>query len=250
MSLTRESASARRRCGSGFVGSSSTILRKTSIASGSRCWRWQARRDLVERGERVARQPELLIELGELRRDVPVALLELRDVLRDDLADLLVDRDRLEREALRRVVACRRARRSRWRRRSASIFDWRSPILSSVRASFGSLSISFWYSRTALSYFFFSTNFWAASSTLSRSIATDYGTPIGTDACASGRAADVDGQGTSNCLRTTHATDKKAAARRAPTRIAPLRPACILPAATFLAFAPITWCSAMTMITR
>ncbi len=27
----------------------------------------QARRDLVERGERVARQPELLVQLGELR---------------------------------------------------------------------------------------------------------------------------------------------------------------------------------------
>ena len=32
----------------------------------------QAGRHLVERGERVARQPELLIELGELRRDVRV----------------------------------------------------------------------------------------------------------------------------------------------------------------------------------
>ena len=63
----------------------------------------QARRDLVERGERVARQPELLVELGELRRDVRVRLLELRDVLRDDLADLLVDGDRLQREALARV---------------------------------------------------------------------------------------------------------------------------------------------------
>src|SRR3954449_2202152 len=59
----------------------------------------------------------------------------------------------------------------------ASIFDWRSPILSRVRASFGSSWISFWYSRTALSYFFFSTNFWAAWSTFSRSIATDGGTP-------------------------------------------------------------------------
>ena len=63
----------------------------------------QARRDLVEGGERVARETELLIELGELRRDVPVPLLELRDVLRDDLADLLVDGDRFEREALVRI---------------------------------------------------------------------------------------------------------------------------------------------------
>lgn len=63
----------------------------------------QARGDLVERGERVARQPELLVELRELRRDVPVALLELGHVLRDDLADLLVDRDGLQGEALARV---------------------------------------------------------------------------------------------------------------------------------------------------
>src|SRR5580704_15185089 len=60
----------------------------------------------------------------------------------------------------------------------ASILDWRSPIFSRVRASFGSSATSFWYSRTALSYFFFSTNFWAAWSTLSRSIATGRGTPI------------------------------------------------------------------------
>src|SRR5471032_2417092 len=32
--------------------------------------------------------------------------------------------------------------------------------------------MTFWYSMTALSYFFFSTYFWAAASTLSRSIAT------------------------------------------------------------------------------
>ena len=54
----------------------------------------------------------------------------------------------------------------------ASIFDWRSPIFSRVRASFGSSWMIFWYSRTALSYFFFSTYFWAAASTFSRSIAT------------------------------------------------------------------------------
>ena len=41
----------------------------------------QARRHLVERGERVARQTELLVELRELRRDVRVLVLELRDVL-------------------------------------------------------------------------------------------------------------------------------------------------------------------------
>ena len=63
----------------------------------------EARRHLVERGERVARQTELLIELGQLRRDVPVPLLEARRVLRDELADLLVDGDRLEGEALLRV---------------------------------------------------------------------------------------------------------------------------------------------------
>ena len=78
----------------------------------------EARRDLVERGERVARQPELLVELGELRRDVRVLVLELRDVPRDDLADLLVDRDRLQREALAARRTSRRARRSRWRRRT------------------------------------------------------------------------------------------------------------------------------------
>src|SRR5271154_198189 len=65
----------------------------------------------------------------------------------------------------------------------ASILDWRSPILSRVRASFGSSATSFWYSRTALSYFFFSTNFWAAWSTLSRSIATGRGTPISARWC-------------------------------------------------------------------
>ncbi len=63
----------------------------------------QPRRHLVEGGERVARQPELLVELCELRRDVRVLVLELRDVFRDDLADLLVDRDGFEREALARV---------------------------------------------------------------------------------------------------------------------------------------------------
>ena len=40
----------------------------------------QARRHLVERRERVARQAELLVELRELRRDVRVLVLELRDV--------------------------------------------------------------------------------------------------------------------------------------------------------------------------
>ena len=63
----------------------------------------EARRDLVERGERVADEPELLVELGELRRDVRVPLFEVRHVLLNDLADLLVDRDGLEREALLRV---------------------------------------------------------------------------------------------------------------------------------------------------
>src|SRR5690606_32950011 len=71
-------------------------------------------RHLVERGERVARQAELLIELRELRRDVPVPLLEVRYVLADDLADLLVDGDRLEREALVRVeLSDRLVRRDR-----------------------------------------------------------------------------------------------------------------------------------------
>ncbi len=63
----------------------------------------EARRDLVEGGQRVARETELLIELGELRRDVRVLVFERRDVPPDDLADLLVDGDRLEREALLRV---------------------------------------------------------------------------------------------------------------------------------------------------
>jgi len=78
------------------VGSSSTIFRKTSIASGVAVLPLEARRHLVERGEGVARQTELLIELGQLRRDVRVLVLELGDVLRDDLADLLVDRDGLQ----------------------------------------------------------------------------------------------------------------------------------------------------------
>jgi hypothetical protein len=64
----------------------------------------QPGRVLVERGERVAREAELLIEIREQRSDVTVSLLEMRDVLRDEFANLLVDGDRLQREALRSVV--------------------------------------------------------------------------------------------------------------------------------------------------
>ncbi len=63
----------------------------------------EARRDLVERGQGVADEPELLIELGELGGDVRVLVLEGGDVARDRLADLLVDRDGLQRKALLRV---------------------------------------------------------------------------------------------------------------------------------------------------
>ena len=63
----------------------------------------EARRHFVQRPDRVARQPELLVELRELRREVRVPVFELGDVLGDDLANLLVDRDRFEGEALARV---------------------------------------------------------------------------------------------------------------------------------------------------
>src|SRR5580700_2226931 len=58
-----------------------------------------------------------------------------------------------------------------------SAFDCKSPIFRRIRASFGSSWMTFWNSAIALSYFFFSTYFWAASSTFSRLIATDEGTP-------------------------------------------------------------------------
>jgi hypothetical protein len=60
-------------------------------------------RHLVEGGERVARQTELLVQLRELGRDVPVPLLERRRVFANQLADLFVDGDRFEREPLRRI---------------------------------------------------------------------------------------------------------------------------------------------------
>ena len=135
----------------------------------------KARRHLVEGGERVAGQPELLVQLRELRRDVPVLVFELRGVLRDELADLLVDRDRLEREALARVELPDPLVRARWRRRTppSSTGGRRSSAGSERRSD--PPAMSFWYSIMALSYFFFSTNFWAASSTFSRSIATGRG---------------------------------------------------------------------------
>ena len=137
---TRESASARRRCGSGFVGSSVDDLAEDVDAPRRRAAGAERRVATSSSAASASLvEPELLIELGELRRDVRVAVLEVRDVLRDDLADLLVDRDRLEREALLRVEACRRARRWRSPRRRPPSSDWRSPIFSSVRASFGSL---------------------------------------------------------------------------------------------------------------
>ena len=164
----------------------------------------QARRDLVERGERVARQPELLIELGELRHDVRVPVFELRDVLGDDLADLLVDRDRLERETLAARRTCRRARSVAMASAYASILSWRSPIFSRVRASFGSSWMSFWYSMTALSYFFFSTYFWAASSTLSRSIATIQSAPRLRMRIGNGEGRSVVLKGAQCAARDTH----------------------------------------------
>ena len=89
---TRQQASARRRCGNGFVD---------GVAIAPRAL--QTRGDLVVCSERVAGEPELGIDGRELGDDVPVAIFQLRDVLLDELADLLVDRDRLQREALRRV---------------------------------------------------------------------------------------------------------------------------------------------------
>ncbi len=209
-----------------------------------------ARRDLVERGERVAHQPELLIELGELRRDVRVPLFEVRHVLLHDLADLLVDRDGLERESLRRVVAAD-ALVGRDRLGVGLHLQLQVTHLqqrpSVVRIAVDELLVLEDRLVVALLLYEFRGGledlFTINRHGLRHSIGSDtaHAQTIRRTACLA--------QGTSDCLSNTQATDKKAAARRAPTRIPPLRPDCILPAATFLAFAPITWCSPITTMT-